>query len=247
MANQFFEKPILNSPYEHPARHWELDHGQPTQQIVEKRRPAEYITPLPKPKKRKGQAEQTSLLLDDTQGLSTQAQEYQKTAAIINAVRQEVGKWRALPNPNTWRVTPETARLLQYWRHHKFSGVRPFFCQVEAVETVIWLTEVAPQLGKGVPRVIDLSATPFFLSGSGYVEGTLFPWTMSDFSLMDAKEKKTTMDIYWVPGVNNLKQYGRWAFAEFTDVFQMQHDFAKKVEAEFDRMITAQIRLDAAP
>jgi type III restriction enzyme len=40
----------------------------------------------------------------------------------------------------------------------------------------------------GVNRVIDLSATPFFLRGSGYVEGTLFPWTMSDFSLMDAIE-----------------------------------------------------------
>ena len=37
-------------------------------------------------------------------------------------------------------------------------------------------------------RVFDLSATPFFLSGSGYIEGTLFPWTMSDFSLMDAIE-----------------------------------------------------------
>lgn len=40
----------------------------------------------------------------------------------------------------------------------------------------------------GVTRVVDLSATPFFLSGSGYAEGTLFPWTMSDFSLMDAIE-----------------------------------------------------------
>src|SRR6266704_4833584 len=40
----------------------------------------------------------------------------------------------------------------------------------------------------GITRVIDLSATPFFLRGSGYAEGTLFPWTMSDFSLMDAIE-----------------------------------------------------------
>ena len=40
----------------------------------------------------------------------------------------------------------------------------------------------------GVTRVLDLSATPFFLSGSGYAEGTLFPWTMNDFSLMDAIE-----------------------------------------------------------
>ena len=53
----------------------------------------------------------------------------------------------------------------------------------------------------------------------------------------DAKEKKSTMDTYWVPGVNHLGTHGRWAFAEFTDVWQMQHDFAKKVEAEFDRMI----------
>jgi len=155
MTNAFFDRPILNSPYEHPARHWELDHGQPTQQIIEKRRSAEYIAPVPKPKKRKGQAEQASLLLDDDKGLSTQAQEYQKTAAVINAVRQEVGKWRALPNPSTWHVTPETARLLQHWRHHKFSGVRPFFCQVEAVETLIWLTEVAPQLGKSAERFLE--------------------------------------------------------------------------------------------
>ena len=40
----------------------------------------------------------------------------------------------------------------------------------------------------GVERILDLSATPFFLRGSGYAEGTLFPWTMSDFSLMDAIE-----------------------------------------------------------
>ncbi len=40
----------------------------------------------------------------------------------------------------------------------------------------------------GVTQIVDLSATPFFLSGSGYAEGTLFPWTMSDFSLMDAIE-----------------------------------------------------------
>ena len=99
MTNEFFEHPILNSPYEYPSRHWELDHGQPTQKVIDKRRLAEYITPLPKPKKRKGQSEQASLLLDDDKGISTQAQEYQKTAAIINAVRQEVGKWRALPKP----------------------------------------------------------------------------------------------------------------------------------------------------
>jgi hypothetical protein len=46
MENEFFSKPILNSPYAYPARHWELDDkGQPTQQIIETRRWAEFITP----------------------------------------------------------------------------------------------------------------------------------------------------------------------------------------------------------
>ena len=39
-------------------------------------------------------------------------------------------------------MTPATARLLQHWRNHNFQGIRPFFCQIEAVETIIWLTEV---------------------------------------------------------------------------------------------------------
>jgi type III restriction enzyme len=53
----------------------------------------------------------------------------------------------------------------------------------------------------------------------------------------DAKVKKSTMDTYWVPGVNNLKSFGRWAFAEFTEVFQIEADFEAKVETEFNKMI----------
>ena len=147
MTNPFFEHPILNSPYDYPSRHWELDaSGQPTQQILDVRRRAEFITPIPKPRKRKGSGEQSQLLFDEGKGLSTDEQQYDHTA-IINGVRQQVDKWRNLPNPNDWRVTPETARLLQHWRHHNFSSLRPFFCQVEAVETAIWLTEVAPAAG----------------------------------------------------------------------------------------------------
>ncbi len=144
-GNPFFDHPILNSPYSHPERHWELDgQGQPTQKVIETRRPAEFITPIPKPKKRTDK--QISLVLDEGLGLSTKSQQYH--TAIINSVRNQVDKWRRLPNSSDWRVTPETARLLEHWRHHNFSGIRPFFCQVEAVETAIWLTEVAPQVGK---------------------------------------------------------------------------------------------------
>jgi type III restriction enzyme len=154
MSNPFFDHPILNSPYACPLRHWELDEaGQPTQQILEARRRAQFISPIPKPKKRKSAAKQDGFVFEDSLGLSTKEQQYDPTS-IINEVRGHVESWRSLPNPNQWQVTPETARLLQHWRHHKFSGVRPFFCQVEAVETAIWLIEVAPQSKHG-KRVLD--------------------------------------------------------------------------------------------
>ena len=53
----------------------------------------------------------------------------------------------------------------------------------------------------------------------------------------DAKEKKATMDTYWVPGVNNLGVYGRWAFAEFVDVYEMEADFEATIEAHFNDII----------
>src|SRR5271157_1169111 len=157
MANPFFDRPILNSPYECPRRHWELDEqGQPTQKIIEDRRRAEFITPIPKPKKRKKSSAQQNFVFDEGKGLSTQEQQYDATS-IINEVRGHVNRWRAWPNPSEWQVTPETSRLLQHWRHHDFADVRPFFCQVEAVETAIWLTEVAPQSKSG-KRILDLLA-----------------------------------------------------------------------------------------
>ena len=155
MTNQFFERPILNSPYEYPKRHWELDKaGQPTQRIKDSRRPVDFITPIPKPKKQKGSKIQAEIIFDEGKGLSTDEQQYQHTE-IINAVRQQVDQWRNLKSPNQWQVTPETARLLRHWRHHRFTGIRPFFCQVEALETAIWLTEVAPQAGPRGKRFLD--------------------------------------------------------------------------------------------
>jgi type III restriction enzyme len=156
MDNDFFKKPILNSPYEYPMRHWELDsQGQPTQRIIESRRHAEFITPVPKPRKYKSAAEQQAIVFDEGKGLSTQAQQYDPTP-IINELRYYVDQWRELKNPSDWHVTPETARLLQHWRQHKFSSIRPFFCQVEAVEVAIWLMEVAPTTAAGRKFLVHL-------------------------------------------------------------------------------------------
>lgn len=158
MSEAFFEQPILNSPYEYPTRHWELDpKGQPTQRIIEQRRKADFVTPIPKPRKqgtRKG-AQQTELVYDEGGGLSTQEQAYEQTSAVINELRGYVDEWRRLPNSSDWLVTPDTARLLKHWRSYEFSRIRPFFCQIEAVEVAIWLTEVAPQMGPRGKKFLD--------------------------------------------------------------------------------------------
>lgn len=90
-------------------------------------------------------------MFDEGKGLSTEEQQYDPTSTTINELRRRVDQWRRLPNPRDWHVTPETARLLQHWRQHPFNDIRPFFCQIEAVETALWLTEVAPAVpgGKG--------------------------------------------------------------------------------------------------
>ena len=124
MANPFFDQPILNSPYEYPQRHWELDaQGQPTQKIIPTRRRAEFITPIPKPKKRKKKKAETQreIVFDEGKGLSTEEQQYDPTS-IINQIRRHVDDWRSLKSPNDWKVTPETVRLLQHWRHHQFNS-----------------------------------------------------------------------------------------------------------------------------
>jgi type III restriction enzyme len=51
----------------------------------------------------------------------------------------------------------------------------------------------------------------------------------------DAKDKKRTMDTYWVPGVNHLGTYGRWGFLELTEVYKIDPEFTAKVEAQFHK------------
>ena len=241
MHSTFVEQPILNSPYGYLGRHWELDNGLPTDPIAEQRRHSAYIVPVPPPRR---ESIQTALPLGIA-GLSDERQQYDPTP-IINEIRRRVDAWRQLPNPQNWSVTPETARLLQHWRSYDFPNLRPFFCQVEPAEAVIWLTEVAgllqpttnprrgfetitnhlkaanesanPELfrlalklatGAGKTTVMamliawqtvnavryprrDRFTKRFLIVTPGIVIRdrlrSLFPWTVCDFSLMDAIE-----------------------------------------------------------
>ena len=61
----------------------------------------------------------------------------------------------------------------------------------------------------------------------------------------DAKDKKTTMDTYWIPGVNNVRTYGKWAFAEFTDVWTLADDLENRIKEELDQTIERLIPVSA--
>ena len=133
--DRFYEQPILNSPYDYPGRHWELDESnRPTNEIIDHRRPSAYVSPIPGPRKQEGR--QLALVEDAAARTWDPADEQYDLTAFINGVRRAVDEWRGLPE-SAWRVTPETARLVRHWRGHAFGDVRPFFCQVEAAETAI--------------------------------------------------------------------------------------------------------------
>ena len=162
MSDDFFRDPVLNSPYELPTHHWELDDdGQPTTERREGRRSFSFVTPIPAPKSQSaGGKEQEQLgLAETTTDVHEDNQQYE-LAQTINSVRFAVSRWRRRKE-TSWGVTPETAGLLRHWRHHEFNGIRPFFCQIEAVETVIWLTEVAPRTaaGRGFIEHLDRANT----------------------------------------------------------------------------------------
>lgn len=145
----FFEKPILNSPYVMPKQQWELDdEGRPTDRILDSRRRSDLISAMPQAKSKKPGGNQAEMELS-AQGLSGLGVEFNVTE-FVNEIRREVDVWRSLPNPSQWQVSPVTQRLLVHWRAlqvDESQTIRPFFCQLEAVEVAIWLAEVAPKLG----------------------------------------------------------------------------------------------------
>ena len=128
------EHPILNTPYVEPSQHWALDSdGVPNGQIKPSRRPHKYVVPVAKTKRRNQQAE-----------LDYAGDDEGEENTLVNLVRPKVDAWRRLP-ASEWNVTPETERLLKWWRDAEVREYPFFFCQLEAIETLIWLTEVAPK------------------------------------------------------------------------------------------------------
>ena len=124
------DNPILNSPFREPARHWRFDaDNQITDRIDQGRRGSSYFLPIAAPKKKAAP------------GLFDDASEARAESGLVNRTRQLVKTWRDTDRPD---ITPSTRRLLEHW--HADDRFRPlFFCQTEALETLIFITEVAKQ------------------------------------------------------------------------------------------------------
>ncbi len=127
------ENPVINSAFEEPKRHFRFSDEGITEEIVGERRVSAYFVPIAQPKKR---GRQLSLETEWTQ-------ERSRPNEFINKVRARVGIWRAGGHAGITRTTRE---LLEYWTRADRER-RLFFCQVEALETVIYITEVAARYG----------------------------------------------------------------------------------------------------
>jgi len=126
------QNPILNSAYAEPTRHFRFDDDGITDEIVDSRRPSSYFVPIPGARRRGGQQ------AFDTEWTKDRVAENQ----TVNSIRIAVDHWRHQGHPG---ITHTTRYLLEHWRDPEREN-RLFFCQVEAVETAIYLNEVAPKL-----------------------------------------------------------------------------------------------------
>lgn len=188
MAGAGIDDPIINSPFEEPTQHFLFDDDGITNQVEGSRRKSTYFIPIAQPKKKGGQ-----------QALDTGwTKERMKENDFINQVRSEVASWRDSGRVGMSRTTKQ---LVEHWTNEDRER-RLFFCQIEALDTVIYLTEIAPKLGRhsaeqtlklkndeynpGLYRIALKMATG---SGKTVVMAMLIAWQTLN-KLADPKDKR---------------------------------------------------------
>ncbi len=135
MKQIVIENPVLNSPFAVPTRHWKFTDEGITNEKVERRRPSAYFVPIPPPKKKGKQLEMQSQWTQDRV----------QTNPDVDKIRIKVSQWR---QGGYVGITKTTSRLLEYWTNPNREK-KLFFCQIEAVETAIYLAEVASKFNDG--------------------------------------------------------------------------------------------------
>jgi len=171
------ENPVINSPFQEPGRHFKFTDEGITNEVIEGRRTSSYFVPIAQPRKKKGAKQ----LVFDTEWTQDRIEENK----LVNQIRARVTLWR---EGGYIGVTPTTSRLLAYWTNPDREK-KLFFCQIEALETAIYLTEVAHKYGDtwianelrdandssnpGLPRMAFKMATG---SGKTVVMGMFIAW-----------------------------------------------------------------------
>ncbi|MFC1782013.1 BPTD_3080 family restriction endonuclease [Planctomycetota bacterium] len=135
MDQVVIENPILNSPFAEPTQHWKFTDEGITDETEEARRISSYFVPIAQPRK-KGREKQ---LVFDTEWTQDRIKENE----FINKVRRRVQLWR---EGGYLGITKTTRRLLEYWTNPQRDN-KLFYCQIEALETAIYLTEAATKFG----------------------------------------------------------------------------------------------------
>jgi len=177
LAQVVIENPIVNSPFEEPKRHWRFANEGITDEIVEGRRISSYFVPIAKPRK-SGKDKQ---LIFDTEWTKDRIREN----AFINRIRSRVRAWR---EGGYVSITKTTRRLLEYWTNPEREN-KLFFCQIEALETAIYIAEAARSCGDAwiendIRQANDSANPPLYRiafkmatgSGKTVVMGMLIAW-----------------------------------------------------------------------
>jgi type III restriction enzyme len=139
MRQVIIENPVLNSPFDEPSRHFRFDEEGITDDIIEERRISSYFLPIAQPRRRGNQQ-----LPFDTEWTKDRIEENK----AVNRIRQRVGLWR---EGGYLGVTPTTSKLFEYWTKPERER-KLFFCQIEALETAIYIAEVAKKYGDPLDR-----------------------------------------------------------------------------------------------
>lgn len=129
--------PILNSPYVEPSRHFKSDDRGITDEIMNARRPSSFYIPVPRQKTKQKQLDLN--IADGAFGA-----ELQKENEFINKIRGRIAQWRMSGYPG---ITKTSRDLLMYWQDETREN-KLFFCQIEALETLIYINEVAEKSGE---------------------------------------------------------------------------------------------------
>ena len=175
MRQVVIENPVINSPFKEPNRNFKFSDEGITNEIVEGRRISSYFIPVAQPRKKGKQ------LVIDTEWTQDRVEENK----FINDVRARVSLWRAGGHPS---ITKTSAQLLEYWTNPERER-KLFFCQIEALETAIYITEAARKFGdawiendllkannSSNPELFRLAFKMATGSGKTVVMGMLIAW-----------------------------------------------------------------------